>query len=84
MIKDDGKVHCSWVSQVALIVKKHTPPLPMPETEETSVRSLGGEDPLEEGMATDSNILAQRIPWTEKPVGYSPQGCKESDTTEAT
>ena len=48
------------------------------------IQSLGREDPLEEGMATDSNILAQRIPWTEKPVGYSPQGCKESDTTEAT
>ena len=48
------------------------------------IQSLGREDPLEEGMATDSNILAQRIPWTEKPAGYSPQGCKESDTTEAT
>ena len=29
------------------------------------VRSLGQEDPLEEGMATDSSILAWRIPWTE-------------------
>ena len=33
------------------------------------VRSLGQEDPLEEGMATYSNILAWRIPWTEKPGG---------------
>ena len=65
LIKDDGRVHCSWVSQVALIVKKHTPPLPMQETEETSVRSPGGEDPLEEGMATHSSILAWRIPGTE-------------------
>ena len=32
-------------------------------------------------MATHSSILAWRIPWTEEPVGYSPWGCKESDTT---
>ena len=32
-------------------------------------------DPLEKGMATDSNILAWRSPWT-KPGGYSPWGCK--------
>ena len=31
------------------------------------VQSLGLEDPLEEGMATHSNILAWRIPWTEEP-----------------
>ena len=31
------------------------------------VRSLGWEDPLEEGMATQSSILAWRIPWTEEP-----------------
>ena len=31
------------------------------------VQSLGGEDPLEEGMATRSSILAWRIPWTEEP-----------------
>ena len=35
---------------------------------ETEVRSLGREDPLEEGMATQSSILAWRIPWTEEPV----------------
>ena len=34
-------------------------------------------------MATHSSILAWRIPWTEEPVGYSPRGHKESDTTEA-
>ena len=33
--------------------------------QETQVRSLGQEDPLEEGMATHSNILAWRLPWTE-------------------
>ena len=39
----------------------------MQETEERRVQSLGGEDPLEEGMAIHSNILAWRIPWTEEP-----------------
>ena len=38
--------------------------LPM---QETQVRSLGGEDPLEKEMATPSSILAWEIPWTEKP-----------------
>ena len=37
------------------------------ETQETRVRSLGQEDPLEGGMATHSSILAWRIPWTEEP-----------------
>ena len=35
--------------------------------QETWVRSLGWEDPLEKGMATHSSILAWRIPWTEEP-----------------
>ena len=46
-------------------------------------QSLGGEDPLEESMTTHSSILAWRIPWTEKPVGYGPLSCKESDTNKA-
>ena len=40
-----------------------------PAMQETQVRSLGREDPLEEGMATHSSILAWRIPWTEEPGG---------------
>ena len=48
------------------------------------VRSLGGEDPLEEGMATHSSILAWRIPWTGEPGGLQPKGHKQSDTTEGT
>ena len=45
----------------------------MQETEETRVQSLGGKDPLEEGMATHSSILAWRIPCTEEPGGlYDP------------
>ena len=38
------------------------------------VRSLGQEDPLEEGMATHSSILAWRIPWTEEPGGLQSMG----------
>ena len=46
------------------------------------VRSLGWEDPLEEGMATQSSILAWRISKTEEPGGLQSMGHKESDTTE--
>ena len=54
----------------------------MQEIQETRVWSLGQEDPLEEDTATHSSIPAWKIPWTEEPGGYSPWGCKESDTTE--
>ena len=37
---------------------------------------------LLKGMATHSNILSWRIPWTEELVNYSPRGCKELDMTE--
>ena len=36
---------------------------------ETWVQSLGQEDPMEEGMAAHSSVLAWRIPWTEEPGG---------------
>ena len=39
----------------------------LPAMQETWVRSLGQEDPLEKGMATHSSILAWRIPWAEEP-----------------
>ena len=39
----------------------------LPTMWETQVRSLGLEDPVEEGLATHSRILAWRIPWTEDP-----------------
>ena len=54
----------------------------LPTMRETWVQFLGWEDPLEEGMATHSRILAWRIPWTEELAGYSPWGNKEWDTTE--
>ena len=60
-------------SLVAQMVKN------LPAMQDTQVRSLGWEDPLEKEMATHPSILALRIPRTEGP---SPWGCKESDTTE--
>ena len=59
-------------------------PLVMQELKEMWVRSLGCEDPLEEGMATHSSILAWRIPWTEEPGRLLPMGSKKSDMTEVT
>ena len=44
------------------------------------VQSLGGKDPLEEGMATHSSILAWEIPWTEEPGGLQAMGSQESRT----
>ena len=57
---------CGRPSRVALVVK--SPPANAGD-KRTRVRSLGGEDPLEEGMATHSSILAWRIPWTGEPDG---------------
>ena len=50
--------------------------------QETWVWSLSLEDPLEEGMATHSSILAWEIPWTEEPGGLLSMGSQELDTTE--
>ena len=49
--------------------------------QETQVRFLGREDPLEKEMAIYSNILAWKIPWTEEPGGLQSMGSQESDTT---
>ena len=49
--------------------------------QETWVRFLGQENPLEEEMATHSNILAWRIPWTEDPGGLQSRGSQESGMT---
>ena len=46
------------------------------------VLSLGQKDPPKKGVATHSNILAWRIPWTEEPSGLQTMGSKESDTAE--
>ena len=50
-------------SQVVLVVKNS----PAKETQELRVRALGQEDPLEEGIATHSSILAWKSPWIEEP-----------------
>ena len=52
-----------WASLVAQRLKR------LPAMQETWVRSLGREDPLEKEMATHSSIPAWRIPWTEEPRG---------------
>ena len=57
-----------WGSLVAQMVKNP------PAVQETQVQSLGQEDPLEKGMATHSNILAWRIPWTEEHGRLPPMG----------
>ena len=46
----------------------------LPAIQETQVRSLGREDPLEKEMATHSSILAWRIPWMEEPGGLRSTG----------
>ena len=58
----------SWASLVAQTVKNP------PAMRETWVPSVAWEDPLEEGMATHSSILAWRIPWTEEPGGLQSMG----------
>ena len=58
---------CIYLSMGASLVAQRLKCLPA--MQETWVRSLGWEDPLEKEMATHSSILAWRIPWTEEPGG---------------
>ena len=62
--------HLNW-KQLTLVAQrlKHQPAM-----QETWVLSLGQEDPLEKEMATQSSILAWRIPWTEEPGGLQSTG----------
>ena len=53
----------------------------LPAVQETRVRYLGQEDPLEKEMATHSSILAWRISWTGEPGGPQSMGSQESDMT---
>ena len=59
---------CPLTSLVAQRIKH------LPAMQETRIRSLGWEDPLEKEMATHSSILAWRIPWTEEPGGLQSTG----------
>ena len=52
----------------------------LPAMQETRVRSLSQEDPLEKEMTTHSSIVAWRIPWTEEPGGLQSTGVTESRT----
>jgi len=54
----------------------------LPAMQETWVQSLDWEDLLEKEMATDSSILAWRIPWIEEPGRLQSMGRKELDITE--
>ena len=60
-----------WASPVAQLVEN---PSAMQEAQETRIQSLSWKDPLEEGMATHSGILAWRIPLTEEPGGLQSIG----------
>ena len=62
-------------SRVAQLVKN------LPVMQETQVRFLSQEDPLEKEMATHSSILSWRIPWTEEPGRLQSMGSQESDMT---
>ena len=52
-----------------------------PAMQETCVHTMGWEDSLEEVMATHSNILAWRIPWTEEPGGLQSMGSQRVEHT---
>ena len=65
-----------WASSVAQMRRN------LRAVQESWIQPLGWEDPLEKGMATHSNVLVWRIPWTEEPDRLQFIGCKELDTTE--
>ena len=69
VVNFEGKTDPFGASLVAQVVKNP------PAMQETQVRSMGREDPLEKGMATHSSILA-RIPLTEEPGGLQSMGLK--------
>ena len=46
--------------------------------QETQIQPLGGEDPLEKGMATHSSILTWRIPWTKEPDRLQSMGLRKN------
>ena len=75
----DWVISLHWYEAITLVAQRLKCLLAM---QETLVRSLGWEDPLEKEMATHSSILAWRIPWMEEPGGLQSTGHKELDTTE--
>ena len=73
-----GIYNTKWASLVVQTVKN------LPAMQETRVQSLGRGDPLEEGIATHSSILAWRIPQTQEPGRLQPMGLQRVKATEAT
>ena len=65
-------IYCSLIINLGSLVSQRVKN--MPAMQETQVRSLGQEDPLEKGMTTHSSILAWRIPWTEERGVLQPMG----------
>ena len=63
-----------WTSLITQLVKN------LPEMQETRVRFLGQEDPLEKEMTIHSSILAWEIPWTEEPGRLQSMGSQELGT----
>ena len=66
--------HPGGASLIAQLVKN------LPAVQESLVRFLGLEDPLQKGMATHSSILAWRIPWTGEPNGLQSMGSQKNQT----
>ena len=65
----------NWASLIAQLAKN------LPAMQETGVRFLGREDPLEKKIATRSSLLAWKISWTEEPGWIQSMGSQESDMT---
>ena len=63
-----------WASLEAQLVKN------LPAVQETGVQSLGCEGPLEKKVATNSSILAWKVPWKDEPGKLQSTGSQESDT----
>ena len=63
-----------WASLEAQLVKS------LPAVQETGVQSLGCEGPLEKKVATNSSILAWKVPWKDEPGKLQSMGSQESDT----
>ena len=74
----EGLVYSREISVTSLMVQMVKS---LPAMQETTVQSLGQEDPLEKGMATHSSIVAWRIPWTGEPGWLQVVESQESDTT---
>ena len=68
-------ISISGASLIAQSVKN------LPAVQETRVKFLGQENPLEKEMVSHSSVLAWRIPWTEQPGGLQSIGSQKSDTT---